>query len=72
MTTVHTYLDERAAKLSVTYFDCSDYIAALLEKYKTTLTVGFPRVGDTQEQVIANFENDVRKHCIRDITDRAS
>ncbi len=72
MTTVHAYLDESAAKLSVTYFDCSDYIAALLEKYKRTLIGGFPRVGDTPEKVMANFENDVRKHCIRDITDRAS
>ncbi len=72
MTTVHTYLDEHAAKLSVTYFDCSDYIAELLEKYKNTLTVGYPHVGDTPEQVIANFENDVRKHCIRDIAHRAS
>ncbi len=47
MTTVHAYLDESAAKLSVTYFDCSDYIAELLEKYKTNLTGGFPHVRDT-------------------------
>jgi hypothetical protein len=72
MPTAHAYLDGPAAKLTGTYPDCSDYIAGLLEKYKTTLTVGSPHIGDTPEEVTASFEKDVRKHCIRNKTDGAS
>jgi len=72
MPAAHAYLDGPAAKLTGTYPHCSDYIAGLLEKYKTTLTAGSPHIGDTPEEVTASFENDERKHCIRNKTDRAS
>jgi hypothetical protein len=72
MSTGHDYLDGVAAKLTGTYTDCSDDIAGLLEKYKKTLTVAFPHIGDTSEEMIASFENDVHKHWIRNKTDRVS
>jgi hypothetical protein len=64
------YLDGLALKLTSTYPDCGDYIAGLLDKYKKTLTVGFPGIGDTPEEVVASFESDVRKYCIRNRTER--
>lgn len=66
MSTGHDYLDGVAAKLTGTYTDCSDDIAGLLEKYKKkTLTVAFPHIGDTSEEMIVSSENDVREHWIR-------
>jgi hypothetical protein len=55
MPAAHAYLDGPAAKLTGTYPHCSDYIAGLLEKYKTTLTAGSPHIGDTPEEVTASL-----------------
>jgi hypothetical protein len=71
MSTSHDYLDEPAAKLALTYPDCSDYVSELLTKYKKALADGSLSIGSTAEDVILSFENDVRKRCLRNKADSA-
>jgi hypothetical protein len=61
----HNYLDDHAVKFRGRYPTCGAYISGLLAKYKKALKEDAVGIGRSPEEVIANFENDLRKHCLR-------
>ena len=61
----HNDLDEQAAKFLGQYPTCGAYISGLLAKYKKALKEDLVGIGKSPEEVIENFENDLRKHCLR-------
>jgi hypothetical protein len=62
---VNNYLDEHAAKLQSEFPMCGDYIMELLAKYKKALKEDLVDIGSSPDEVINNFEKDIRKHCLR-------